>query len=120
MANEKEIFRAVREAIYRHYRENYLPHRDKLRSALEETAKINGIRPAEIERVMDGFPEIKTGHELDSLVALLAIYVHRPVNGVSKIGILFQCRWERDEGLGVRIAGSAVEAIGTGEVAHSE
>jgi hypothetical protein len=120
VANEKEIFRAVREAIYRHYRENYLPHRDKLRRALEETAKINGIRPEGIERVMDGFPEIKTGHELDSLVALIAISVHRPVNGVSKIGILFQCRWERDEGLGVRIAGSAVEAIGTGEVAHSE
>jgi hypothetical protein len=69
---------------------------------------------------MDTFPEIKTGHELDNLVVLLAIYVHCPVNGVSKIGILFQCECERDEGLGVRIAGSAVEAIGTGVVAHSE
>jgi hypothetical protein len=33
VANEKEIFRAVREAIYRHYRETYLPYRDKFRAA---------------------------------------------------------------------------------------
>jgi hypothetical protein len=120
VANEKQILRAVREAIYRNYREKYLPHREELRAALTETARVNGIQSDLIEMGMKGFPEIKTGNELDSLVALLAIRVHRPVNGVAKIGILFECPWERDEGLGVRVAGSTVEAIGTGEVAFSE
>jgi hypothetical protein len=120
VAQEKKIFRAVREAIYRNYRENYLPHRDQLRSMLTGTARINGLPPESIESGMRGLPELKTGNELDHLVALIAIYVHRPVKGVSKIGIQFQCPWEPDEGLGVRIAGSAVEAIGTADVALSD
>jgi hypothetical protein len=120
VAQEKKIFRAVREAIYRNYRENYLPHRDQLRSMLTGTARINGLPPESIESGMRGLPELKTGTELDDLVALIVIYVHRPVNGVSKIGIEFQCPWEPDEGLGVRIAGSAVEAIGTGNVALTD
>jgi uncharacterized protein DUF6985 len=121
VANEKQIFRAVREAIYRHYQENYLPHREQLRSMLRQTATNNGYSPAEWEKKgMDDLPDIKTGNELDQKVTLLAISVHCPVNGVSKIGLLYQCPWERDDDLGVRLAGSVVEAVGTGEVAYTD
>jgi hypothetical protein len=121
VANEKQIFRAVREAVYRHYRENVLPHREQLRSMARETAKINGYSPELFDKMaMRDFPDIKTGNELDSRVALIGISVHCPVNGVSKIGILYECSWDKDELLGVRIAGSAVEAVGMGEVAYSD
>jgi hypothetical protein len=120
VANEKHIFRSVREAIYRNYREN-LPHRDQLRSVLRKTAIINGHSPEEWEKKgMDELPEIKRGNELDQKVALVAIIVRCPVNGVSKIGLLYQCSWDPDNDLGVRIAGSAVEEVGNGEVADSD
>jgi hypothetical protein len=121
VANEKQIFRAVREAIYRQYREKYLPHREQMRSMLRQTASLNGYSPERMEKMgMDEFPEIKTGNELDHLVTLLSISVHRPVNGISKIGIFYQSHLEWDEGLGVRIAGTAVEAIGTGVVSQTD
>jgi hypothetical protein len=121
VANEQQIFRAVREAIYRHYRENHLPHRELLRSALRKTAIINGHSPDEWEKKgMDDLPDIKTGNELDRKVALLMVSVHCPVNGVSKIGLRYQCSWDPDNDLGVRIAGSAVDAVGEGEIADTD
>ena len=121
VANEQHIFRAVREAIYRHYRESQLPHREQLRSALRKTAIINGHSPDEWEKKgMDNLPDLKTGNELDSRVTLLGILVHCPVHGVAKIGLLYECSWDKDNMLGVRIAGSAVEAVGEGEIADAD
>jgi hypothetical protein len=121
VANEKQIFRAAHEAIYRRYRENHLPHREQLRSILRKTAIINGHSPEEWEKKgMDDLPQVKRGNELDQKVALVAIIVHCPVNGVSKIGLLYQCAWDPDNDLGVRIADSAVEEVGNGEVSDSD
>jgi hypothetical protein len=121
VANEKEVFRAVRGAIYRHYRENVLLHREQLRSVLRKMAMINGIRPELMEKwEKDNLPEIKTGNEFDGRVGLLAIRVHCPVNGVSKIGLLYECSWDEEDLLGVRIAGSAVEEVGAAEVSDSD
>jgi hypothetical protein len=118
VANEKTVFQNVRAAIYEHYRTTFLPYREKLRKSMHETVTINGTSADQHKFMQElferDFPEIKNGDELDGLVTLLATYVHRPVNGVAKIGLYFECSWDRDEGLGVRIAGTTVEAVGRG------
>jgi hypothetical protein len=111
VANEKTIFRSVREAIYEDYRKNYFPQRDQIRKFAGITAAANGMNAADAGNDIDKFmPEIKRGDELDNLVTLQGIYVHRPVNGVAKIGIEFNCRWSAN--IGVRLAGTTIDAIG--------
>jgi hypothetical protein len=114
VANEKQLFRSVRDAIYEYYRHKYLPYRGRMHEAATQTEAINGFPPGKMQEEMERvLPDIKRGDELDELVTPLEIYVHRPVNGVAKIGMTFQCGFDKDDGLGVRLSGSTVEAVGT-------
>jgi hypothetical protein len=62
-------------------------------------------------------PEIVKGNELDGLISFKIVYISRPEKGVSWIGIVLDCPWDEENGMGLVIAGGDVERVGNAGVA---
>jgi hypothetical protein len=103
---EPKLFVAARAAIYEHYRKGY----ETYSSAWSLGASLFGGSPAEIET---GVPKIVKGTELDGLASFQTIRIFRPKDGVSRVGITLGCPWDEENGVGLVIAGSKVERVGT-------
>jgi len=109
--NEKSLFASVREAIYTHYRE----HRKDWLQGWQLGAALYGDGDMDINAFL---PEVKNGTELDRLVMIADIYISRPVDGSSQIGIELNCVWDDEHGLGVCIADGKIKEVGGADVAY--
>lgn len=63
-------------------------------------------------------PLINDKNELGALVSLLAIVIPKD-DKFSEIDMLFECTWDIDGGIGVRIINGVVQEVGTQHVAIS-
>ncbi len=113
VVHEKAIYKQLRDALYVYY-ENVIP---ELRDALSAYITTVGVgEPGALDELL---PTIRSGHELDQLVECSHIRALRPRDGMSKIGMLFDCRWDPEHGLGALISGSTVESFGASDVAYA-
>lgn len=103
-ATEPELYARVRAAIYDEYRKSYSSYKQawSMGAAMFGGDEING---------REVLPEIVKGNELDGLVSFRTIYVSRPENGMSRIGIVLACPWDEEHGMGVVIANGDVERV---------
>jgi hypothetical protein len=64
------------------------------------------------------WPSCQTAEEVIRLVKLSGLMVHEPRDdGAIAIGLRFHCSWDEEHGLGLRIVGSTIEAVGPDFVA---
>jgi hypothetical protein len=110
-AAEPELYAKVRAAIYDEYRKSY----NTYKQAWSMGASLFGGGAADMEAVL---PKLVKGNELDGLVSFGTIYVTRPKDGVSRVGIDLHCPWDEENGLGVVIANGKVERVGQAGVVH--
>nr|WP_246438622.1 hypothetical protein [Listeria portnoyi] len=96
MTNMGEIMNAVELDILEYYEENFEEYRDM-------------ADEAEADRIA---PVINTVEELGNLVIPTQLIVRRVrKNGVRRIGLVFDCTWDIDNGVGVRIEDEKVEEV---------
>ena len=58
------------------------------------------------------------GNELDGLISFKTVYISRPEKGaLTRIGIVLDCPWDEENGMGLVIAGDDVERVGDAGVA---
>ena len=112
-AAEPELHAKVRAAIYAEYRKTYGTYKQ----ALSLGAMMFGGDAADIPAVL---PEIVKGNELDGLISFATVYVSRPKDGVSRIGVELHCPWDEEHGMGVVIANGEVERVGDARVGLPE
>lgn len=98
LKNEEEILKKVEKAIFNYYQGVCLDYRKR---SLKNQSKINNFAPI-----------IKNSSELDDLLQFTYIVI--PTSDLSKevIGLLFECSWEEEHGLGVRIENGEVVEVG--------
>ncbi|MBC1499039.1 hypothetical protein HB943_00390 [Listeria weihenstephanensis] len=96
MTNMGEIMNAVELGILEYYEENFEEYRDM-------------ADEAEADRIA---PEISTVEGLGKLVIPTQLIVRRVrKNGVRRIGLVCDCTWDIDNGVGVRIEDEKVEEV---------
>lgn len=96
MTNMGEIMNAVELDILEYYEEHFEEYRDM-------------ADEAEADRIA---PEISTVEELGKLVIPTQLIVRRVrKNGVRRIGLVCDCTWDIDNGVGVRIEDEKVEEV---------
>lgn len=96
ITNMDEIMATVELSILEYYEENVEEYRDM-------------AGEAEADRTA---PEISTIEELGNLVIPTQLIVRRVrKNGVRRIGLVFDCTWDIDNGVGVRIEDEKVEEV---------
>lgn len=103
--NERAIHQAVRSAVYEHYEQTYPAWKEGLALG---AAMFGGAD--EIDKIL---PKVTKGDELDSLITFTTIYVHPPRDGESCIGLDLHIPCDEENGLGLRIQGDEIIAIGT-------
>jgi hypothetical protein len=109
VALEPELYAKVRAAIYDEYRRSYGTYKQ----AWSMGAGLFG-GATDLRKVL---PEIVKGNELDGLLSFKTVYISRPDKGVSRIGIVLECPWDEENGMGLVIAGGDVERVGDAGVA---
>ncbi|WP_376701487.1 DUF6985 domain-containing protein [Listeria booriae] len=96
MSNMDEIMDAVELGIFEYYEDNYEEYRDM-------------AGEVEADKIA---PEISTIEELDNLVIPTQLIVRRVrKNGVRRIGLVCDCTWDIDNGVGVRIENEKIEEV---------
>jgi hypothetical protein len=99
------IHEAIRKAVYSYYKKTYPAWREGLTLG---AAMFGGAD--EIDTIL---PRVTNGDELDSLITYDTIYVHPAKDGVSGIGVELLIPVDEENGLGLRMTGEKVVAIGT-------
>ena len=107
--DEPELHAAVREAIYRYYKNSYSVYKEALSLG---AAMFGGAE--EIDQIL---PQITAGDELDDLVQIGGIYIHPAVGGSASIGMDFEVPWDEEHGIGLRLDEGKVAEIGMGHEA---
>lgn len=96
MSNMDEIMDAVELGIFEYYEDNYEEYRDM-------------AGEVEADKIA---PEISTIKELGNLVIPTQLIIRRVrKNGVRRIGLVSDCTWDTDNGVGVRIENEKVEEV---------
>ncbi|MBC2161510.1 hypothetical protein HCB29_00405 [Listeria booriae] len=96
MSNMDEIMDAVELGIFEYYEDNYEEYRDM-------------AGEVEADKIA---PEISTIKELGNLVIPTQLISRRVrKNGVRRIGLVCDCTWDIDNGVGVRIENEKVEEV---------
>nr|WP_311772971.1 hypothetical protein [Listeria booriae] len=96
MSNMDEIMDAVELDIFEYYEDNYEEYRDM-------------AGEVEADKIA---PEISTIEELGNLIIPTQLIVRRVrKNGVRRIGLVCDCTWDIDNGVGVRIDNEKVEEV---------
>ena len=109
--SESELYAKVRAAIYAEYRKSYSTYKQ----ASSLGAVMFGGGQADVNAVL---PKIVKGNELDGLVSFGTLYVRRPKDGLVRLGIVLQCPWDEENGMGVVIANGEVERVGDASVVY--
>ena len=104
-ATEPELYAEVRSAIYDEYRKSY----NTYKQVWSMGARMFGGDENDVRKVL---PKIVKGDELDGLISFKTIYLSRPENGVSRIGIVLNCPWDEEHGMGVVVSNGKVEQVG--------
>ncbi|MEY8747008.1 DUF6985 domain-containing protein [Paenibacillus tundrae] len=95
--NMDDIMTNVEEAIFDYYQEVYMDYREMVGE--EEADKIA--------------PIIENKEELDHLIEPTQLIIRRVLkNGVRRIGLLFNCTWEIEHGLAVKIEDEEIVEVG--------
>ena len=98
--DEEPLYEQAKLAVFRYYSETIYP------------------MTSQIGRYDDLWPSCQTVEEVMRLVKLSSLMVHEPrEDGAVVIGLRFHCSWDVEHGLGLRAAGSTIEAVGTDFVA---
>ena len=108
---ESEVYAKARAAIYAEYQKNYSTYKQ----AWSLGASMFGGEAPDIQTVL---PKITKGDELDGIVSFAKVYVFRPKDGVVRIGVLLECPWDEENGMGVVIANGEVERVGDSGVVY--
>ncbi|MBC1211970.1 hypothetical protein HB815_13670 [Listeria booriae] len=96
MSNMDGIMDAVELGIFEYYEDNYEEYRDM-------------AGEVEADKIA---PEISTIKELGNLVIPTQLIIRRVrKNGVRRIGLVCDCTWDIDNGVGVRIDNEKVEEV---------
>ncbi|WP_375379784.1 DUF6985 domain-containing protein [Listeria booriae] len=96
MSNMDEIMDAVELGIFECYEDNYEEYRDM-------------AGEVEADKIA---PKISTIEELDNVVIPTQLIVRRVrKNGVRRIGLVCDCTWDIDNGVGVRIENEKIEEV---------
>jgi hypothetical protein len=97
IGNMDDIMTKVEEAIFDYYQEVYMDYREMVGE--EEADKIA--------------PIIENKEELDHLIEPTQLIIRRVrKNGVRRIGLLFNCTWEIEHGLAVKIEDEEIVEVG--------
>lgn len=97
IGNMDDIMTKVEEAIFDYYQEVYMDYREMVGE--EEADKIA--------------PIIENKEELDHLIEPTQVIIRRVrKNGVRRIGLLFDCTWEIEHGLAVKIEDEEIVEVG--------
>ena len=98
--DEEALYEQARLAIFRYYNERIYP----LASSLG--------------RHDDLWPACETTEKVMRLVQLNGLFVHEPRDdGAIPIGLRFHCTWNEEDAMGLRVAGTILETVGTDFVA---
>jgi hypothetical protein len=62
-------------------------------------------------------PDVQTPQELEALLRSPSLYLHPPRDGVSSLGLSFECTWDVEHGVGVLLREGKVVQAGLAEVA---
>lgn len=102
--NEKVLFEKVKEAVFRYYTQVVYPILEESDLVCQETKEV--------------FPKIKDVEQIVPLVGFGSFLVHEPrEDGTVPVGLRLDCDWDVEHGLGVRVVGLEIEAIGMDQVA---
>ena len=59
------------------------------------------------------FPEVKDAEELTKMYSINSILIHNPErNEKNTLGLLYDCTWEEEEGMGIKMVGFNIVNIG--------
>ena len=95
--NMNDIIRKVEDALFDSYQEVYIDYREMFNS--EEVDKL--------------VPIIKDKRELANLMSPTQLIIRRVrKNGIRRVGLLFDCTWEIEHGVGVKIENEEVTEVG--------
>ncbi|MGC8641540.1 MAG: DUF6985 domain-containing protein [Isosphaeraceae bacterium] len=101
IAAEERIYEQARRAIFRYYTERIYP-----------------LLSTQIGPMEELWPECQTVEQVVPLVKLGSLMVHEPrADGTVPIGLRFRCSWNEEDGMGLRVLGESIEAIGSDSVA---
>jgi hypothetical protein len=93
----------------------------KIQAALEEQLRRPGSEKSTwaslIPKMRSLLPKIEKGNELDGRVRFGSILVCPPKKGLSRIGIVLECPWDEEHGMGLVIANGEIEEVGDSGVA---
>ena len=71
-------------------------------------------RKAVIGKDDPSYPDIKDMKEINDVITLKTVVIHDPERYCKdSIGLVFDCPWDEEEGMGIRMTGLKVEIIGT-------
>lgn len=105
LKNEKAVHQALCDAIYDYYKRNYPAWKMGLSMG---AAMFGGA-----DEISEILPKVKNGSELDALITFGTIYVHPVKDGACCIGFDLLIPCDEEHGIGLRIQGDKVLAIGT-------
>lgn len=95
--NMDEIIEKVEDALFDYYQEIYMDYRESFDS--EEVDKL--------------VPVIKEKEELAKLMTPTQLIIKRVrKNGIRRVGLLFDCTWEVEHGVGVKIENEEITEVG--------
>jgi hypothetical protein len=105
--NEKTVFREASKRILQYYGKGVRPSFGAVVDAFPWCKKASSL-----------FPPMTTVGQINRKIKLSGIVVHEPrKDGTVPIGLRFHCQWDEEHGLGVRVVGQEIEAVGMDEVA---
>ena len=101
IADEEQLYAQARTAVFQYYTEHIYPLLSTSIGAMDEL-----------------WPACRTIEEVMRLVKLGGLIVHEPrADGAVPIGLRFECSWDEEHAMGLRVVGSTIEAVGTDHVA---
>jgi hypothetical protein len=109
--SELDLYAKARAAVYDEYRESYGTYK----RAWSMGVALYGGSNTNMQSVL---PEIVKGNELDGLISFSTIYVLSPKDGASRVGIVLNCPWDEEHGMGIVIANGEVEDVGDAGVVY--
>ncbi|MCL1895894.1 MAG: hypothetical protein FWG03_05040 [Clostridiales bacterium] len=104
-ADEDRIVKESEERIFEYYLEIFDDYRDMYLEDSEELADEN-------------IPRISSAEELLELIEPASLLIRGDIgDGTRRLGILFNCTWEPEHGLGVSILNEKIDEVGSQDVA---
>jgi hypothetical protein len=103
--HERIILEKVKKAVFQYYTECIYP-------------LLKSVGLYHWEESEELFSQISRVNQIVPMIELVSVIVHEQrQDGIVPVGLCFGCDWDPEHGLGVRMAGQDVEAVGADEAA---